>query len=246
MSAVSNPHVRPHDLGSILSIWAHPDDETYLAGGIMATAAGNGQRVVCVSATAGEHGTDDPERWPPDVLGPLRRDEARAAMSVLGVADHRFLGYEDSTLASLDDQGPVAAICELIDEVRPDTVLTFGFDGMTFHPDHQAVARWVVAALARTGSHSQLFQAVWPTSWLSQWLPLYEEWGIFMTDERPTGTPDDSIELMLVLPPHLLDRKVAALLAMPSQVAATIEAMGIEVFRAESAIESFVRFDPAS
>ncbi len=29
-------HRRP--LGTILSIWAHPDDETYLAGGLMAAA----------------------------------------------------------------------------------------------------------------------------------------------------------------------------------------------------------------
>ena len=40
------------ELGTILSIWAHPDDETYLAGGLMASARDGGQRVVCASATA--------------------------------------------------------------------------------------------------------------------------------------------------------------------------------------------------
>ena len=59
----------PPATGPILSIWAHPDDETYLAGGLMATARDQGQRVVCVSATAGEHGTADPVTWPPDRLG---------------------------------------------------------------------------------------------------------------------------------------------------------------------------------
>ena len=46
---------------TMLSIWAHPDDETFLAAGIMAAAVDRGDRVVCVSATAGELGLPDPE-----------------------------------------------------------------------------------------------------------------------------------------------------------------------------------------
>ena len=42
------------ELGTILGIWAHPDDEAYLSGGLMALARDNGQRVVCVTATRGE------------------------------------------------------------------------------------------------------------------------------------------------------------------------------------------------
>ena len=51
------------DLGTILGVWAHPDDEGYLSAGIMAQAMRNGQRVVCVTATRGE--AADPEQWPP-------------------------------------------------------------------------------------------------------------------------------------------------------------------------------------
>ena len=97
--------IRVTDLGTILSVWAHPDDETYLAAGVMAAAADRGQRVVCVSATAGEHGTDDPETWPPARLGPVRRWEAAAAMAVLGVTEHRVLGLPDGGLADHDDEG---------------------------------------------------------------------------------------------------------------------------------------------
>ncbi len=43
--------------GPILSIWAHPDDETYLAGATMAAAVDAGTAVTCVTATLGEHGT---------------------------------------------------------------------------------------------------------------------------------------------------------------------------------------------
>src|SRR5688572_29231575 len=100
-------------LGTILSLWAHPDDETYLAGGIMAIAAAQGQRVVCVSATAGERGTDDPVSWPPERLGRVRQWEASAAMAILGVADHRFLGLPDGGLAGLDPDGPVRFLAKI-------------------------------------------------------------------------------------------------------------------------------------
>ena len=38
-------------LGTILGVWAHPDDETYLTGGLMARARTPVERVVCVTAT---------------------------------------------------------------------------------------------------------------------------------------------------------------------------------------------------
>ena len=157
------------ELGTILSVWAHPDDETYLAGGVMAAARDNGQRVVCVSATAGEHGTPDPETWPPERLGRLRRWEAAAAMAVLGVDDHRFLGLPDGALDRHESRGR-ALVGQLIDDVRPDTILTFGGDGITFHPDHIAVHRWVTAAWERRGRPGRLLYATsddrtpWPAS----------------------------------------------------------------------------------
>ena len=53
-------------LGTVLGIWAHPDDEAFLSAGLMAAARDAGQRVVCVTATLGEHGTSDPGSWPPN------------------------------------------------------------------------------------------------------------------------------------------------------------------------------------
>ncbi len=146
-------------LGTVLSVWAHPDDETYLAGGVMASCVAAGQRVVCVSATAGEHGTADPVAWPPERLGRLRRWETAAAMAVLGVAEHRFLGFEDGTLATIDPSVGVAAIADLIDEIRPDTILTFGPDGMTFHPDHVAIGAWTTRAWDSAGRPGRLLYA---------------------------------------------------------------------------------------
>jgi LmbE family N-acetylglucosaminyl deacetylase len=44
------------ELGTVVGVWAHPDDEAYLAGGLMAAARAAGLRVVCVTATDGERG----------------------------------------------------------------------------------------------------------------------------------------------------------------------------------------------
>ncbi len=52
-------------LGTVLGVCAHPDDEAYLSGGLMALARSAGSRVVCVTATRGEQGTTDPRTWPP-------------------------------------------------------------------------------------------------------------------------------------------------------------------------------------
>ena len=138
-------------LGTVLSVWAHPDDETYLAGGVMASCVAAGQRVVCVSATAGEHGTADPVAWPPERLARLRRWETAAAMAVLGVAEHRFLGFKDGSLATIEPSVGVGAIADLIDEIHPDTILTFGPDGMTFHPDHVTIGAWTTRAWDSAG-----------------------------------------------------------------------------------------------
>ncbi len=187
------------DLGVILSIWAHPDDETYLAGGVMARAVTAGQRVVCVSATAGEHGTDDAVAWPPQRLGRVRVWETAAAMAVLGVTEHHFLGYPDGGLSDMDANVAVARLGELIGEVAPDTILTFGPDGTTFHPDHQTVSRWVGAAWAQAGRPGRLLHSAMSAGHLQKWGQLYEEWQVFMTDERPVGVPAGELAIDLTL-----------------------------------------------
>ena len=45
------------DLGTVLGVWAHPDDEAYLSSGLMAAARDAGHRVVVATATYGERGS---------------------------------------------------------------------------------------------------------------------------------------------------------------------------------------------
>jgi LmbE family N-acetylglucosaminyl deacetylase len=229
--------MRVTDLGSILSIWAHPDDETYLAGATMAGAVDAGQRVTCVSLTAGERGTDEPDLWPPDRLGRLRRWEAAAAMAVLGVTDHRVLDLPDGGLTALGDDAGVAVVASLVDELRPDTVLTFGPDGMTFHPDHIAVGRWATAAAV---GRARVLHATTTVEHTARFGSLYEEWGVYMTDERPTPVPSAELAIDLVASGAELDRKLAALAAMASQTEAARLGLGPARYAEMAADEAFV------
>ncbi len=233
------------ELGTIISIWAHPDDETYLAGGVMAAAVAAGQRVTCVSATAGERGTDDPVTWPPQRLGRIRRWEASAAMAVLGVTDHRFLDLPDGGLAALDPAAPVARLAELMTEVAPDTILTFGPQGGTFHPDHQAVSRWVGQAWELAGRPGRIFHEAWTEEHLSTWIDDFEQWGVFMTDERPTGAAASTLAARFELADALLDQKIAALCAMHTQIGPSLTLLGDARFREFGQQECFVNW-PAS
>src|SRR5438874_5066375 len=82
-------------LGTVLGVWAHPDDETYLAAGIMAQAVRDGSRVVCVTATRGEGGSMDEERWPSATMGEVREKELLRGLEILGVTEHGFLEMQD-------------------------------------------------------------------------------------------------------------------------------------------------------
>jgi LmbE family N-acetylglucosaminyl deacetylase len=235
----SSSLTNPGPLGTILSIWAHPDDETYLAASTMAAARDRGQRVVCASATAGEHGTDDPSAWPPERLGAVRRWEAAAAMAVLGVREHHVLGLPDGSLSD-DDSVGLAWAGRLIDTVAPDTILTFGRDGMTHHSDHVAVHHWVTRAWEDRGRRSRLLYATPTTEHVERFGDLYESWGVYMTDARPAGVPQADLTVHAHVAGADLDRKLAALRAMATQTSAVVAELGLETYAALVAEEAFI------
>jgi LmbE family N-acetylglucosaminyl deacetylase len=211
--------------GTMLGVWAHPDDETYLSGGLMAMLATRGERVVCTTATSGEHGTDDPQQLPPELLAQIRTHELTDAMRRLGVTEIVRLGHADGGCAHLDRQVGAAQIARVITSVAPRTIVTFGPDGVTGHPDHIAVSHWVDEACAMLGPaaphvlHPAITRRV-----LEQSLDVYECLGL-----DPTIQPisdDDEIAIELRLPDDVLARKVAALRAHTSQTAVVFEALG--------------------
>jgi LmbE family N-acetylglucosaminyl deacetylase len=227
-------------LGTILGVWAHPDDEAYLSGGLMAMATDAGARVVCVTATRGELGTTDPQRWPPDLLAVERTAELTRCLGVLGVTEHRWLDYPDGGCQAIPESAAVERVCQLMDEVRPDTVLTFGSHGQTGHPDHRAVSRWTVAAFRRAARPgARLLCTAIPEWWAARWGETNARLGIFEAG-YPVTVPDDGLSFHLALDEPTVDRKVRALAAQETQTAALMDLMGPETYAAWVSHESFV------
>ena len=194
---------------------------------------------MCASATAGEHGTDDPTAWPPERLGRVRSWEAAAAMAVLGVREHHVLGLPDGRLDEHDDEG-LAWAGRLLDEVRPDTILTFGPDGVTYHPDHIAVHRWVTTAWRDRGRRGRLLYAVPSAEHLARFRDRYEEWGMYMSEERPVGVPTRELSVYTRLDGADLDRKLTALRALSTQTAGVIGLIGPETYAAQVSEETYI------
>jgi LmbE family N-acetylglucosaminyl deacetylase len=225
-------------LGTVLGVWAHPDDETYLSSGLMALSRRAGQRVVCVTVTRGEHGTADPERWPPSRLARTRDLEVAAAMAVLGVDEHRCLGFEDGTLARRHRREGVEAVARLLDEVQPDTVVTFGPDGMTGHPDHRTVSRWVTEASIEAGGVGRVLYATTTDAFADEFADIHAAVPVFGPG-LPLRTPAGELALSVQLDDELRDVKLAALRAQATQVAPLLDAIGEDRFAAWWRNETF-------
>jgi LmbE family N-acetylglucosaminyl deacetylase len=221
----------PAKLGTILGVWAHPDDEAYLSAGVMAAAVDAGHRVVCVTATRGEGGSLDAERWPPETLASVREAELDACLAVLGVREHVWLDYADGRCADVPVDEAVARLVEIVGDVHPDTVLTFGPDGMTWHPDHIAVGEWTSAAVQEAGPHAaRVLYATKTPEWGDAFLAAMRADQVMMTDQAPPTTPASELAFQIRLEGTQLERKYKALLCQPSQVEPLLNAMGEELY----------------
>jgi LmbE family N-acetylglucosaminyl deacetylase len=227
-------------LGTILGVWAHPDDETYLTAGMMARAVREGSRVVCVTATRGEEGSFDEERWPTAGLGKVREAELLASLAVLGVTEHVWLDYYDGTCDSVPRGEGVARVEAIMDEVRPNSVFTFGPDGMTGHSDHKAVCAWTTDAfhqVAPTGA--RLYYATYTPEWAATFVPVMNRFNVFMEEGTPPQTPMDQLAIDFELPSDLLELKLQAIQEHVSQVEGMLNAFGQDFFRKAMKSEFF-------
>jgi N-acetyl-1-D-myo-inositol-2-amino-2-deoxy-alpha-D-glucopyranoside deacetylase len=152
---------------TLMTVHAHPDDETIGTGGTMAKAVRAGNRVVLVTCTRGEMGEivvkemDTPENH--RRLGEIRAGELEAAMGVLGVTEWENLGYRDSDMmgregnndprtfwqADLDEAA--RRLTWLIRRYQPDVVTTYNAFGGYGHPDHIRVHDTAIRAVPRAG-----------------------------------------------------------------------------------------------
>ncbi len=144
-------------LTGVLGVFAHPDDETIMAGGTLAMLHTCGVPTHIACATRGEGGERGEPPVAPDqtALGPVREAELRCAAEALGVTSLTLLGYVDPVVGPNAELGPFAAdfdeltarIADLIAGCRANVVLAHGPDGEYGHPAHRLIYQAVLAAV---------------------------------------------------------------------------------------------------
>lgn len=155
----------------LLTVHAHPDDETIAMGGLLATLADRGVKTSLVCCTDGKlatiYATDMPEATTRPRLAAIRQDELRNAGGILGIGEIHFLEYGDSGMAGaetnqLSDAFWKADLDEVIGKLvahirrfRPHVVVTYDANGGYGHPDHIQTHRATV--LAVEAAHSALY-----------------------------------------------------------------------------------------
>lgn len=224
-------------LGTVVSVWAHPDDESYLAAGIMAALCDAGRRVVSVTATLGEQGIPG---LPPRAAARQRHRELAAALEVLGVQEWHVMGIPDGGCAAADDTTAVADLAGLLVAIAPDTVLTFGPEGMTGHPDHCTVSRWVGRACRQAAPQARLLHATMTPEQAAAGADIAARFDVMMDGGQPPQTPRERLAVAVHLRGAPLQRKLTALRAHDSQTRAIAAELGDERYAAWVAEEVFV------
>ncbi len=153
----------------LLVVVAHPDDETFGTGSVIAWAVDSGAEVVVCCATRGEAG--EAHRLAEGVnLGSAREAELRSAGAVLGVTDFVLLGYADpgmtgelppDSLAGASMEEVAARVARVVDEFQPDVVVTLDPVNGDGHRDHDAIGRATIAACS---ARNDITVYVWAVS----------------------------------------------------------------------------------
>jgi LmbE family N-acetylglucosaminyl deacetylase len=226
-------------LGKILGVWAHPDDETYSMAGILAVAAKNGQEVLCITATRGEAGVQDEGRWPASELARVRTEEQNAAFGILDIPKSIMLDYPDGACDAVDETEATNAIAAHILAFQPDSIFTFGPDGLTGHSDHQTVSRWARLAAKKADAQANIYHVVHTPEQYAHMREADKHLNVYFNIEEPPLMEDCDCAICFTLPEDIYEQKIAALRSMPSQTEAMLEkflhvlpkAVGVEAFR---------------
>ena len=191
----------------LLACFAHPDDEAFPVGGVLARNVAEGRRVRLVTTTLGEEGDIRQEgAATKETLGEVRRIELSCAVRALRLESHALLEYRDSGMAGWEaNDHPRAYIKAPEDEVverfvreirefRPQVVLTFEPGGLYGHPDHIAVSKHATKAFdlasnptafpdqlkngLETYTPQRLFYSARPKGFRLEWATKLREVGI--------------------------------------------------------------------
>lgn len=151
--------------GTVLAVYAHPDDPDVSCGGTLARWARAGAEVHVLICTNGDKGTNDPD-VDPVALADVRAAEAADAAAIVGLTGQHFLGYPDGEL--VDDAAFRGMLVRWVRSLRPVTVLgpdpTAVFFGEDYfnHRDHRATGFALLDALSPAAALPHYFPETGP------------------------------------------------------------------------------------
>lgn len=161
---------------TLLAVFAHPDDEILVAP-LLSTYARRGVRVHLVVVTDGEKGVSPHAGIPAGAqLAKIRAEETRCSCRALGIDAPTLLGFKDGEIGAIVSPPWLhlseikARIAKVIEEMRPDAIVTFGPDGGYGHPDHRLVGALVTELVqgGTTGAPSILLYPGFPKDRLAK------------------------------------------------------------------------------
>lgn len=232
---------------TIVSLHAHPDDETLLTGGTLARLHAEGHRVVVVTATDGALGLAARAHQRRGIAG-TRRRELEAACEALGVDRLVTLDYPDS---GMHDEGPAdrftarplawpaARVAAVLVEEHADVLTIYDRNGGYGHPDHVRVHHVGLSAAKLAGT-TRVLQATTDRARLRralravEWLP-----GL------PEGFTTDGIEDTFVPPSELTHRVDVRAYTQQKRAAMTAHRSQATSDRGDRTIALALRMPPA-
>ncbi|SDE97257.1 N-acetyl-1-D-myo-inositol-2-amino-2-deoxy-alpha-D-glucopyranoside deacetylase [Blastococcus aurantiacus] len=236
---------------SVLGVFAHPDDESLSAGGLLARASAAGARTAVVTATWSRNS--------------IRAPELAEAVRILGAGEPRMLGYADALVPESAPGSPrlldapldevVGRLVAHIRAFRPDVVVTHdAYGGMTGHPDHLHTYRVTVLAAEAAGLEKLYPEAGAPWQPRALYLATHPD-SVVPALRAAIGArravysvPDEQVTDRLDVTPWL-EQKVAAVLAHRSEidrgaVPGLVAALPPEARGAMLATEWYIRCSP--
>ncbi|MFI0257664.1 PIG-L deacetylase family protein [Streptomyces sp. NPDC017056] len=205
----------------LLAVFAHPDDESLSAGGVLARHAAAGARTAVVTAT-----------WAEDTA---RAAELAEALAILGAGEPRMLGYADARVpwsapgrarlcdAPLDEA--VGRLVAHIRETRPEVVVTHdAYGGLTGHPDHVHTHRVTMLAVQAAGLEKLYPEAGEPWQPRALYLATHPDSAVprlrdVLDADAPLYSVPDALVTATVDVRPWLEQKIAAILAHRSEAA---------------------------
>jgi len=238
----------------LAGVYAHPDDDTFGVGAILAKHAANIDYTLIV-ATSGEAGEiSDPSLADQENLATVREGEEREALRELGVpnASVHFLRNPDGGLKDVPRADLVRSVTGLLEEAGPHVVVTFGPEGITRHDDHITIGQVATEAFhearnrSSEGAFARLFYNAVPHSELNEFWDAVRAEGIDMGDPEgpfmPRGVPDHTITARFD-GSDVWETKLRALMAHRTQ-ASELTSIPVGIQKTFLASESFVQAWP--